>query len=305
MNVAVFGGTGYIGSHITEALIARGHHPVLLARQGNRSAVLPHGAAIISGDIKDTDAVAKTIEGASVVIYCIGIIREYPRLGVTFDELHHRATVRVIDTAEAMGARRFILMSANGVRSDGTPYQRTKYLAEERLRNSALRWTIFRPSVVFGDPRGRIDFCTEIRDRIIRSPLPAPLFFRGLSLAGAGAFRLSPVHVGDVAGVFAASLDTEASVGGVFPLGGPVTVDWRTLIATVARASGIRKTAVPAPAWPVLLAASLFGRYSFFPATRDQLAMLIEGNECGSEAFDLFGIEPRPFSEAHLGYLRE
>lgn len=305
MNVAVFGGTGYIGSHITEALIARGHHPVLLARQGSRSSVIPRGATVINGDIGDTDAIAKTIEGASAVIYSIGIIREYPRRGVTFDELHHRAAARVIDTAEAMGTRRFILMSANGVRSDGTPYQRTKYLAEKHLRQSSLRWTIFRPSVVFGDPRGRLDFCTEIRDHIIRAPLPAPLFFRGLSPVGAGRFRLSPVHVEDVADVFAASLDTEASVGGTFPLGGPITIDWRTLIATVARASGTRKTAVPVPAWPVLAAAGLFGRYDFFPATRDQLTMLIEGNECGPEAFSLFGIEPRPFSEAYLDYLRE
>ena len=93
-------------------------------------------------------------------------------------------------------------MSANGVKADGTPYQVTKYEAEEYLKASGLDWTIFRPSVIFGDPGERMEFATQLASDIIRPPLPAPLFFDGVSPLNAGQFRLSPVHVEDVAQAF-------------------------------------------------------------------------------------------------------
>ena len=51
-------------------------------------------------------------------------------------------------------------MSANGVCPDGTGYQKTKWMSEQYLRNTDLKWTIFRPSTIFGDPRGngRLNF---------------------------------------------------------------------------------------------------------------------------------------------------
>ena len=66
-------------------------------------------------------------------------------------------------------------MSANGVKIDGTGYQKTKHLSEQYLKYTKLNWTIFRPSLVFGDPRGnnRPEFCTQLKkdmfgnDRII------------------------------------------------------------------------------------------------------------------------------------------
>ena len=81
---------------------------------------------------------------------------------------------RVIDAAVSQGVRRMLLMSANGARPEGTPYERTKYLAERHLADSGLDGTVFRPSVVFGDPRGRMEFCTQLRDQMIRPPVPAP-----------------------------------------------------------------------------------------------------------------------------------
>ena len=53
-------------------------------------------------------------------------------------------------------------MSANGIHKNGTSYQATKYLAEEYLKESKLKYTIFRPSVIFGDPQGRMEFATQL-----------------------------------------------------------------------------------------------------------------------------------------------
>ena len=196
-------------------------------------------------------------------------------------------------------------MSANGVRADGTAYQRTKYQAEEDLKASGLRWTIFRPSVIFGDPRGRMEFCTQLRRDIIDSPLPAPLFYPGLLPKGAGGFQLAPVAVEDLAQVFVRALDRPEMEGRVFELCGPDALTWKEILQTIAAAVGGRKLMLPAPALGVKAAAALLDGQPWFPITGDQLAMLMEGNLCDDDsAFRLLGVERTGFDVASLTYLR-
>jgi NADH dehydrogenase len=201
---------------------------------------------------------------------------------------------------------RFLLMSANGVKADGTAYQRSKYMAEQYLATTGLDWTVFRPSVLFGDPRGRTEFASRLLRDIIRSPLPAPLFFDGLLPLDAGEFRMSPVHVKDVAAVFVRALDMPETVGRVFELCGPGSLAWKDILQIIARAAGTTKRALPAPVLPLKALAMLLERYAFFPITRDQLTMLLEGNTCDEPgAFRIFALEPVAFDEANLAYLRE
>jgi NADH dehydrogenase len=163
---------------------------------------------------------------------------------------------------------------------------------------------VFRPSVVFGDPRGRMEFCTQLRDEMILKPIPAPLFHTGLWPGGAGRFLMSPVAIADVAEAFVRSLGEPASHGRIFPLGGPEALEWREILGIIAAASGRKKLMMPAPVGPVRAVAALFDRFEWFPVTRPQLQMLLEGNACdGHEAWKLFGIKPTHFGPAALGYL--
>jgi len=307
MNIALFGGTGFIGSRIARELVDNGHTPILLVRPGSeRKLTNSAGCTVVYGDIESDEAIRESLTNAEAAIYAIGIIREFPRRGITYENLHYQSIVRMVNHAQSIGVKRFLLISAHGAAAKGTAYQTTKFRAEEHLKDSGLAWTIFRPSIVFGDPQGGVEFCTMLRDKIIESPFPAPLFFKGADIARAGTFRFSPVHVGDVAKAVVRSLDFPSAVNTVYDLGGPVVIDWKTLIATIAGACGRKKASLPAPAAAVSLAAALFERFSWFPVTRDQIAMLLEGNVCdGSRAFADFGIDPTPFDAAHLGYLKK
>jgi NADH dehydrogenase len=306
VRVAIIGGTGFVGSYLVDELIARGHKPVVLVRPGSESKVSQaRHCELVPGDVSDEAAIRRCLRGAEAAIYNIGILREMPAQGVTFKALQEDAAVRVIDLAKAENVRRFILMSANGVRADGTPYQRTKAAAEAHLRQSGLDWTIFRPSLVFGDPRGRLEFCTQMRDDVIDKPLPVPLFHEGASPRGAGTFEMAPVHVRDVASAFVAALGEPATVGQTYVLCGPESLPWKEILARIAQACGKRKLMLPAPAAPVRLLGSLLDRFAWFPLTRDQLNMLLEGNTGDSSAvFKLLSIEPRRFSQEQLAYLQ-
>jgi uncharacterized protein YbjT (DUF2867 family) len=307
MNVAVFGGTGYVGSYLVAALIAHGHQPVLLVRPGSEKKLRQaERCRLEPGQIQDEEAVRRTLDHCDAVFYNIGILRQFPRQGITFEALQYEGARRVIDAAVDAGVKRFLLVSANGAKPDGTAYQRTKYHAEEYLRSTELEGTVFRPSVMFGDPRGRMEFATQLRDEMIRSPMPAPLFYEGLLPIGAGKFRLAPVHVQDVAEIYVRALESPQAVGKTYPLCGPKSLEWHVIIQTIGRAVGKEKWTLPVPAYLVKTAAAIFEGFEMFPITRDQLTMLVEGNTCDSSAvFDAFGIEPTAFNEESLAYLRE
>lgn len=305
MKVALFGGTGFVGSYLVDHLLAAGHEPRVLVRPGSESKLQqPERCEVVPGDIDQPQAVAACLEGADAAIYNIGLIREFPSRGITWEAMHFAGAKTAIDAAVRGGVQRFLLMSANGVKPEGTGYQSTKYRAEQYLAASGLDWTVFRPSVVFGDPRGRMEFCTQLRDEMIAKPIPAPLFHAGLWPAGAGRFHMSPVAVGDVAEAFVRALAEPASVGRVFHLGGPEALEWREILGVIAAAVGRKKVMLPAPVGPVRAVAALLDRFEWFPVTRPQLQMLLEGNACdGGAAWELFGIRPTRFEVGALGYL--
>jgi NADH dehydrogenase len=306
MKVAIFGGTGFVGSYIVDALVAVNAEPILLARSGSRPRnIQPDECRVVEGDINDDDAVAATLAAADAAIYNIGILREQPHKGITFDALQAQGATRVIRLAKQADVRRFVLMSANGVDAASTPYQQTKLQAERYLQQSGLDWTIFRPSVVFGDPRGRMEFATQLKEDIIDSPLPAPLFFPGTKISQAGLFELSPVHVADVAAAFATALTETTTVNRTLHLGGPKNLSWRTILETIATACGRKKVMLPVPALGVSTAAALLDRFEQFPVTRDQIKMLLQGNTCSPADLIGLGIEPTEFSPENLGYLQD
>lgn len=305
MKTCLIGGSGFVGTHLVEKLIVDGHSPRLLLRpRANPRPAWVDRCETVPGEVADTAAVSAAVAGCEAVIYLIGILREFPSQGITFDELQYRGVERTITAAKEAGVRRFLLMSANGVKPDGTPYQQTKYRAEEALKASGLDWTIFRPSVIFGDPRGTLEFCTQLKRDIIDSPLPAPLFYPGLLPLNAGAFELAPVAVADVAAAFSRALTQADTIGQTYSLCGPQALTWKEILKTLAAASGKTKLMVPAPALVVQSLAALLDRFPWFPITGDQIRMLLEGNRCGDDnGLQRLGMVPTPFDVAALAYL--
>ena len=306
MKVAVFGGTGFVGSYIVDALISKGHEPVLLVRAGSEDKVRQKGEVrIVKGDLANLRAVEETLDGVDAVIYNIGILREYPRKGITFERLQYRGAVRVIEAARRAGVSRLLLMSANGVRVPGTPYQETKFRAEEFARHSGMDVTIFRPSVIFGDPRGTYEFATQLHREMVATPLPGVGFHTGWS-SDKGQIHMSPVHVEDVATAFAEALTDPETIGKTYVLGGPESLSWTEMLKRVAAATDRKKLVLPMPIKLMRIGATLLDWVPFFPVTRDQLTMLAEGNEVDTDDVELLTHRsPARFDSESLAYLRQ
>lgn len=306
MKVAILGGTGFVGSYLVEALITNDHKPRLLVRPGSQKRIPRQSSCeFVLGDISNSEAMQDLLKGVDAVIYNIGILREFTSQGISFKELQFEGVVRAAGIAASQGVRRFILMSANGVEQCLTRYQRTKLAAEAHVQGLDMDWTIFRPSVIYGDPQGRLEFASMLKQQIIDSPLPIPLFHQGILPKNPGGFALSPVHVQDVAAAFVGALERPETIRQTYTLGGPHNMSWKQILSVICEVSGKHKLMMPVPATGPQFAAALLDKYAWFPISRDQIQMLLAGNTCsGDEIFSLCGIEPKPFNEEHLQYLK-
>ena len=317
MKVAIIGGTGFVGSYITDELIKNDHTPRLLVREGSDYKVLqPDKCEIVQGNIDDNDAIKDTLKGCEVVIYLIALIREFPKKGLTNEKLQFRGSEKVAKIAEEMGAKRFLLMSALGANPDpnGSKYMQAKHLSEQAVKNTSLEWTILRPSSLFGDPRGgdRPEFCMML-DKLMLNlipypkflPFPAPSFFTGASPLNAGKYALSMVHVQDVASIFVKVLSDKDTINKTIEIGGSREVSWNEIIKSIASVTGQKVFMLPAPFFVIFSVAGLLDRFEWFPAGQDQLKDLIKGSVCNSdELFKKYDIKPIPFATENLSYLR-
>tara|TARA_B000000437_G_scaffold24350_1_gene16733 strand:- start:950 stop:1867 length:918 start_codon:yes stop_codon:yes gene_type:complete len=305
MRVAVFGGTGFVGNYIINELLKSDYKVNVLVREGSESKLDdPDKCNIINGDINNLESIDKTLENCETVIYNIGIIREFKSKGITFKNLHYEGLKSVVDSCSKHHINRFVLMSANGVKPSGTGYQETKYKAEVYLRGKIRDWTIIRPSLIFGDSKGKMEFCSQLKKDMLSLPFPAPSFFGGLNFLNAGEFKMSPIHVKDVAKVFVKCIENGHSFKKIYFLGGQ-DYTWKEIVKTISSAYGKSKMMVPAPVLPIFIVALILDRYPWFPISSDQLSMLIQGNVCDSGTiFKRYDIKPIDFKSENLTYLK-
>ena len=304
MKVALFGGTGFVGGYLVNTLLAAGHEPSVLTRPGSENKLTSRDKCRVTvGDISSVDAIEATLDGCDAFIYNIGILKAFPRKGITFEKLHFDGAQRVINAAQELNVRRVLLMSANGVKSRGTPYQDTKFRAEELVKKSDLRWTVFRPSVIFGNSNGLQEITNQLYRELVKPPIPAVAFHNGWNPKGNGVV-MSPVHIQDVADAFVGSLSDADTIGKTYMLGGPEVLTWEEMVQRVAAAAGRRKWMLPMPVGLMKFGATLFDWLPFFPATRDQLTMLAEGNTADSAVLEtLINRPPTAFVPENLSYL--
>ena len=304
MKIAVFGGTGFVGSYIVDELLNSGYNINILVRDGSEDKIANIDKCnVIKGDIGNSDSISSTLQDCEAVIYNIGIIREFPSEGITFENLHYQCLKSVVDISKEKNIKRFILMSANGVKPSGTGYQETKYKAEVYLRANIRDWTIIRPSLIFGDSKGKDEFCSQLKRDMLSLPFPAPAFFSGISFLSAGKFEMSPVHVKDVAKIFVDCINNNHAFKKVYELGHK-NYNWKEIISIISSAYGKNKMTIPAPVQPIYLVALLLDKFKWFPISCDQLTMLLEGNTCdGSLVFKRYNIDPIEFKSSNLNYL--
>lgn len=288
MNVLITGASGFVGRAVTGEVVRAGHAVRALARRLPRTDDGP--VVWVPGSVVSPEALSEAVRGCQAVIHLVGIIGEVG--DQTFERVHHEGTLRVLEACRSAGVDRCLHMSALGTRPGAASrYHRTKWAAEEAVRGSGLRWTIFRPSVIQGPGDGFVN----LFERMSRwSPV--------LPVVGRGTARLQPVSVGAVAQAFARALDAEVAIGKTYDLCGPDRMTLPEILATILSVTGRRRIRMRLPGAIARMQAGLLeavyprllGRAA--PLSRDQLLMLDEDNigDPGPVERDL-GVRSAPF----------
>lgn len=293
MKVFLTGSTGFVGQGVLENLLSANHRVRCLVRDPSRLKQSDK-VEVIRGDITDPKSLEGKISGSDAVIHLVGIIREIPGKGVTFERVHFEGARNVIDAAVGAGVKKFVLMSALGVRSDAAArYHRTKYRAEEYLKASGLKYTILRPSLIYGPHDHSINTFVEM---VRKLPL--------VPVIGNGKYKLQPVSLHNVAQGVVKAVETEKYVDKTYEVGGSEQMEYNTILDRIAEVLGKSVTKVHQPLFMMRPVISVMERFSFFPITSDQLTMLLEDNICDEKPFfDDFNITPVNFKKGIAEYL--
>ena len=275
MKVLVTGGTGFLGTVLREELRGQGHDVRLLVRRPSLYKVdAREGVEVIAGDVLDTHACLRAVDGCDALIHLVGIRRERPEQGTTYEAMHTEATFAIVDAAARANVPRVIYMSGLGTR-EGAPsrYHRTKWEAEGIVRRSRMRWTIFRPSVVFapGD-----EFHPLMIDLVHKPVVP---------LVDGGKALLQPVSAHNVVRAVAMSLTMPETQGRIFEVGGPERVAFADLVTLVARHCEVWPNTVKVSARVMKPVVAMLQGLRGFPLTVDELVMLTEDNVCATSEF--------------------
>lgn len=155
MKVIVFGGSGFLGSHVADVLTARGHQVVIFDR--TESPYLRPGQNMIVADALDPKAVANVVRGADVVYNFIAQpdiehSADNPRHTI---ELNILSNVNILEAARQAEIRRFVFSSSVYVYSDmGSFYRSSKQACELLIQNYqeefGLEYTILRYGSLYG-----------------------------------------------------------------------------------------------------------------------------------------------------------
>jgi uncharacterized protein YbjT (DUF2867 family) len=316
--IAVAGAGGFIGSHITRELIARGFGVTALVRNREKAREkLPHGERLrlVQGDATDEAALAGLVSGAAACINCVGLLRE--SAGQTFRRLHVEAVRGLTRACVSGGVRRFVQFSALGVNGDArAPYQKTKWEGEQIVRRSGLEWTILRPGLVHGQGSG---FMATATGWVRGSTQPwffLPYFARGVPSSDVPLASIRreppevmPIAVEDVAWAAAECLSNAESVGEIINLVGPERLSWPEMLEAIrdgvphARADLLPR-GVPAEAAAIQAkVAKQLGLGALLPFD-EGMAIMGGQDSTGSpeKARLLLNLAPRPFRESFRTY---
>ncbi len=277
MKAFVTGGTGFIGTHLVNALLARGDAVTCLARSPAKAAALEQrGVRIVRGDLDNAAALRQGCAGADVLVHLAGRIAA--RDQGEFMRANRDGTANVLDAAVEQPPRRFVYVSsiaAAGPTVAGhpidetrppapvTPYGRSKLAGEVLVRAAALPWTIVRPPIVYGEG----DRATFGIFRLANLGV-VPLF-------GDGTQQLSLIHVADLVAALLAVVATERTVGRVYFAAHPEITTARQLAMGAGRALGKTPRVVPvappvarAVLWTAGVLARLAGRTALLSGER-------------------------------------
>jgi uncharacterized protein YbjT (DUF2867 family) len=295
MLIAITGGTGFLGGHLTEALLHAGHEVRILSRrpQENSGKFAHHpkvGFRALS--LSDDQKLNEALSDCDAVAHLSGINREIQ--AGDFQACHVQSTKHIVVAAQKAHLKKIIYISYLRARPDKTSkYLQSKWDGEEAVRAASLDYTVIKPGLCFG-PRDQM--IASIVHTLQLTPLLG--FF---TTVGWLEKTVRPIYVGDMTRIMVEALTESALSCKTVAVVGPEELKLSEAVKRVAKVIGKSIVIVPTPALLQYALAWSMEKVMRYPIVSvPQIRMLAEGM---SEPVG--NVDPLPFELQPKTYFTE
>jgi uncharacterized protein YbjT (DUF2867 family) len=221
--VLITGATGYIGGHLTPALLQRGLHVRCLARNASRAA-LPERAEVVQGDVLQESTLPPALEDVDVAYYLVHSMGGGDGAFAQRDRAGAEAFARA---ASAAGVRRVVYLG--GLEGGDSEHLRSREGVAGILAAAVSDTVHARAAMVIGAGSASFLILRHLVER-----LPAMVCPRWIDT------RTQPIAIRDVVGALAALADPAPAVTSEVQLGGADVLTYREMMHRFAAAAGRR-----------------------------------------------------------------
>ena len=236
--VTVFGGSGFVGRNVVQALAKRDYRIRVAVRRPELAGHLqPLGKVgqihAVQANLRYPASVEAAMRDSHAAINLCGILTESG--AQSFDAVQAQGAAAVAKAAATVGAGMVHVSAIGADENSPSRYARAKAAGEKAVLGVIPAATIFRPSLVFGPE----DLFTNRFAALARMSPVVPLI--------GGDTRMQPVYVGDVATAVADAVDGKTKAGSIYELGGPEVLTMREIIEIILATIERQRMLVPVP----------------------------------------------------------
>ena len=233
--VLVTGATGYIGGRLVPELIARGYSVRAMVRASSpeHRQRWPQ-AEIVAADALNAHELDQALDGVHTAYYLLHSLLLGPR---EFEESDIRAAINFRVAAEAQGVHRIIYLGGLGdVRGQLSPHLKSRVQVAHELQAGATATTILRAAIVIGSGSASYEIIKDLVTRLLLIPIPSW-----------GRTLCQPICVRDVIRYLVGVLETPATAGNTYDIGGTDVLTYEAMMRVLADILGRRRVFVRAP----------------------------------------------------------
>jgi uncharacterized protein YbjT (DUF2867 family) len=212
MNILVIGGTGLVGGHVVQGLVAKGEQVHVLTRSADKADGFPLGASGIIGDLHKPETLRWAMRGIDRVFLITPLSSTETEEGLA-----------VVAAANRAGVRHLVYLSVYHVeQAPHIPHFKSKMEIQRALRDSGMAFTVIMANNFFQND-------LVYRESILKEGIyPQPI----------GDIGLNRVDVRDIADAVVATLTQTGHEFHCYPLIGAEVLSGQDVAETYSRALG-------------------------------------------------------------------
>jgi nucleoside-diphosphate-sugar epimerase len=276
-SILLTGATGFTGSFVCQQLIQEQiSFDCLVRSSSNCTKILSLGLKCVEADLNDLNSLNQVLPNYKTLINIASI--------------GFGAAPTIVQACEESGIERAIFISTTAIFTHLNVSSKTiRLAAEQSIKNSSLKYTILRPTMIYGTPKDRNMI------RLLKFLQKFPI----IPIFGSGEFLQQPVHVEDVAWAIAKVINCPETYRKEYSISGKTPLTYNQVIEIASEALGKKTVKVHIPVFFATHCIKTIQSLGLkFPITEEQILRLNEHKNFDySLAYEDFGYSPRSFAE--------